>query len=959
VACPAGTAANSLKTQCTDYAEIDGSITEFSVIENIMNESRMVLSRRQSDGTIAKNVVVKAKVPVPSDALATLQDVALADLTDFLELPAGVVSLTVVSEGSLDQNTTGGTGRRRRQQMMPATGTAVRVELSILDPALEPAAIAAFDMLASCIRDANAPGCTCANRTECATGEAWRLSAALANSGLQQLLATTPTYSITCPLGSFRARLDPLCKLCPYDSIPQKDFTGEYRACAKCPVGEVASQVEDEVRECVCSGGTFSIAKDAYAFCFERDYFHDALLSLEEYRVYGTMKELGQRCSVCPPCMDCESIPGSIRLLEDYGFVATADEATVVAIDRDGHDRRAPSADYNAFKCPFEGACLAEPCENLTISTVWDLGDGQGSICAPGYRGLLCGSCDEGYARTSTGCTDCQGTKDRYVLLAGVVFIVLLLRAIMQRIFSSRGEAYVQLMMETRRSIQAVSKMLVTMMQILGSITFVMVFSFKDPFGQWISFFGTFTVDIAMVLELNCYLGNSFYTKFFVALATPLLIVSSFILYGVYKARRWHLPNVDDLTPAQRTELRHEFESISRRANENHNDDGTISANDLLLTCIDLKIDLDEEAIQQAIDAVDLDGDKSEGKMTLNFEEFLIVLHDDSGAGDGHSLAMVMESFERRRHVQGTYALVGIMIFLMYPGICQLSFAALRCRSLPGDSFVLEADYAIDCNSDTYASFYLFALAETILIPIGVPVGAFLLMHKHKTAILAEDEDVLHQFDGLIGDFKPTYYYWEVIELLRKLLLAGFIMFFAPGTAVQIIAGLFTTFMFFAAHSRAWPYKKDLHNKVKSISELLVFLVLLVVLLEKPKLKSEWLQSINVGLSGFTTVAIFLMGVMTIIVARETAAPHLAEIRGAKMAKKQAKSKKKQQANKRDTNKFENPVAVLAQTEPEQSVYEELPAGVLIADLLRDKRVQAVLRELAPVTAMESRFESE
>ena len=82
MACPAGTAANSLKTQCTDYAEIDGSITEFSVIENIMNESRMVLSRRQSDGTIAKNVVVKAKVPVPSDALATLQDVALAVPTE-------------------------------------------------------------------------------------------------------------------------------------------------------------------------------------------------------------------------------------------------------------------------------------------------------------------------------------------------------------------------------------------------------------------------------------------------------------------------------------------------------------------------------------------------------------------------------------------------------------------------------------------------------------------------------------------------------------------------------------------------------------------------------------------------------------------------------------------------------------------------------------------------------------
>ena len=755
VACSVGTAANTLKTQCTDYSEIDGSITEFLVIENIMNESRRIWSRSQGDGTAAKNVVVKAEMQVPFDALATLEDGALTDLTNFLALPAGAVSLAILSEASLDQNATdsggGGTGRRRQQQqLMAASGAALRVELSILDPALEPAAIAAFDMLATCVRNANAPGC-----------DAPKFSAAVANSRLQQLLAAAPTYTVTCPVGSFRSRLDPLCKFCPYDSIPTTDYTGQYRACAKCPIGEVSSQAEDEVRECVCDDGTVSIAKDAYAFCFERDYVTDAFFTMEEYRVYGAQKALGQKCTVCPPCMDCESKPGSIRLLENYGFVAAADQANVAAIDQADHDRRFPSADYNAFRCPFEGACLAEPCVNMTISTVWDVGDGEGSICAPGYRGLLCGVCDEGegYARTSTGCTHCQGAEDRFKLLVIVLFIVLLLREIMKRILSSRGEAYVQLLMETRRSIQAVSKMVVTIMQILGSIPLVDI-----GIDMMVDFFGAFTVDIFMVMRLNCYIGNSFYTKFVMALALPCLVIFSFVLYGICNARRWHLPNVDDLTPAQRSELRHEFESICRMGNDGHDDDGTISAQDLLLTCIDLKIDLQEEDIQQAIDAVDVDGDVSEGKSTLNFEEFLIVLHDDNDnmgvmrQSRKPSLAIVVEAFERRRHVQVTYALVGVIVFLLYPGICQLSFAALRCRSLPGDVLVLEADYSINCNSDAYRTFYLFALAETILIPIGVPVGAFLLMRKHKTAILAEDEDVLHEFDGLLGDFKPTYY---------------------------------------------------------------------------------------------------------------------------------------------------------------------------------------------------------
>ena len=38
------------------------------------------------------------------------------------------------------------------------------------------------------------------------------------------------------------------------------------------------------------------------------------------------------------------------------------------------------------------------------------------------------------------------------------------------------------------------------------------------------------------------------------------------------------------------------------------------------MTCQDLKTDLTEEEIQQAINDVDMDGEKSEGNSTLNFE---------------------------------------------------------------------------------------------------------------------------------------------------------------------------------------------------------------------------------------------------------------------------------------------------------------------------------------------------
>lgn len=57
----------------------------------------------------------------------------------------------------------------------------------------------------------------------------------------------------------------------------------------------------------------------------------------------------------------------------------------------------------------------------------------------------------------------------------------------------------------------------------------------------------------------------------------------------------------------------------------------------------------------------------------------------------------------------------------------------------------------------------MIALVETLLIPIGVPVAAFVLMYMNRGQILAENEDVLAEFDGLLGDYKSEYYYWCVI----------------------------------------------------------------------------------------------------------------------------------------------------------------------------------------------------
>jgi len=103
-------------------------------------------------------------------------------------------------------------------------------------------------------------------------------------------------------------------------------------------------------------------------------------------------------------------------------------------------------------------------------------------------------------------------------------------------------------------------------------------------------------------------------------------------------------------------------------------------------------------------------------------------------------------------------------------------------------------------------------------------------MRNYREKIIAEDGDTLRQFNALMGDYEPISYYWESIELSRKLILAGFIMFVAPGSSTQVGIALLITFMYFALSLRFAPFKNPEHDVVKMISEVMIFVVLLSAL---------------------------------------------------------------------------------------------------------------------------------
>jgi hypothetical protein len=100
-------------------------------------------------------------------------------------------------------------------------------------------------------------------------------------------------------------------------------------------------------------------------------------------------------------------------------------------------------------------------------------------------------------------------------------------------------------------------------------------------------------------------------------------------------------------------------------------------------------------------------------------------------------------------------------------------------------------------------------------------------MWNEKDSILSEDADTLQKFDFALGDYNTRHWYWEAIELFRKLILTGFISVFQRGSIAQTVVATLLSFFFFALTLREQPFAARHLNIIKVTTEIQLFIILL------------------------------------------------------------------------------------------------------------------------------------
>jgi hypothetical protein len=185
--------------------------------------------------------------------------------------------------------------------------------------------------------------------------------------------------------------------------------------------------------------------------------------------------------------------------------------------------------------------------------------------------------------------------------------------------------------------------------------------------------------------------------------------------------------------------------------------------------------------------------------------------------------------------------------FFAFPAVSSLAFQALpaNCNDLDASDnvdypSVMSADFAVVCKDESgeftkeYEQILLLASVSIFLYPICVPCLYICLLFQVRNAMWSDTPTGLSgSITFLTKEYSTPYFFWEVIEVLKKLLLVGVMSVVLPGEINQLVIAWCCVLCFQTTLLVAKPYKRPADNVIALAAGFC--LVVLFFLLARPQ----------------------------------------------------------------------------------------------------------------------------
>jgi hypothetical protein len=251
-----------------------------------------------------------------------------------------------------------------------------------------------------------------------------------------------------------------------------------------------------------------------------------------------------------------------------------------------------------------------------------------------------------------------------------------------------------------------------------------------------------------------------------------------------------------------------------------------------------------------------------------------------------------------------------LLTFVIFPSVSTTVLRAFPCHDFDDGSSLLKADYSIDCNASGRPGYVFYAVIMAIVYPIGIPVLYSVRLWKKRTLIcpkLPGDERPWTNFCGielfppptlsvaddvallavreaklsdksdkgdvmlrtsqfLFKEYEPRFWWFEVFECARRLMLTGGTVFFLDGSATQVAVGILVALVSIQVYASTEPFIHRKDDILAMTAQWGIFFTLFSGLLLKTKVPSDdGYDSALGGLLIFVNAMVIALAVATFI----------------------------------------------------------------------------------------------
>jgi hypothetical protein len=140
--------------------------------------------------------------------------------------------------------------------------------------------------------------------------------------------------------------------------------------------------------------------------------------------------------------------------------------------------------------------------------------------------------------------------------------------------------------------------------------------------------------------------------------------------------------------------------------------------------------------------------------------------------------------------------LVLFFAFTLYTGVSTRIFRLFKCREIEG-SWYLTADYTVKCREGVWNGYAGIAGLCIIVYVIGLPAFQLYVLRKNRANLHRTDCDdpqrqrvVEKEFGSIYFHYTPESFYFDVVDLLRRLMLTGGLIMMGEESVAQIFLGV-------------------------------------------------------------------------------------------------------------------------------------------------------------------------